>query len=239
MSAGPAATVPRSPAATVSRTPMAAVATSTVPAITPGTTLEGQQLVAALRRGGLIIFFRHAATDFSQLDSDRQNLEHCQTQRNLSARGHADAQLIGAGFQALGIPVDRVLGSPYCRTRETATLAFERETVEPGLLSPASTRDEAERVALRAAFDRLFVTPPPLGTNTVLIGHDFSIQASADLSLDEGQAGVFLTTGNTAAGLVARVLPTEWAALAARPGDAPEPAGAVAHLASAVARREW
>jgi phosphohistidine phosphatase SixA len=42
--------------------------------------------------------------------------------RQLSAKGRAAAQRIGAAIRRLDIPIGRVLASEYCRTRETARL---------------------------------------------------------------------------------------------------------------------
>jgi phosphohistidine phosphatase SixA len=41
-------------------------------------------------------------------------------QRNLTDKGRAEAREIGAHVKRLGIPVDEVLASPFCRTVETA-----------------------------------------------------------------------------------------------------------------------
>ena len=46
-------------------------------------------LVDRLRQGGFVIYFRHATTDFSQIDSDLVNLDNCTTQRNLTDAGRA------------------------------------------------------------------------------------------------------------------------------------------------------
>ena len=86
----------------------------------------GPNLVTALQGGGYVIYFRHAETDFSQTDTDTRNLADCSTQRNLIPEGRADARAIGQAFRALRIPVGRVLASKYCRTRQTARLAFGR-----------------------------------------------------------------------------------------------------------------
>ena len=150
----------------------------------------GAPLVDALRRGGYVIYFRHAATDFSQPDADRENLQNCATQRNLDARGLADAMAIGAGFRMLGIPVGAVLSSEYCRTRETAELAFGRVTLTRALTSRANAPDD-ERARRRDALRCLLATPPAPGTNTVLVGHNFNLQDATGLSFAEGEAGIF------------------------------------------------
>ncbi|MCB0154857.1 MAG: histidine phosphatase family protein, partial [Anaerolineae bacterium] len=96
------------------------------PTATPPGPLAGAALLQALQHGGYVIFFRHAATYRSQLDTDQQNLENCATQRNLDETGQAQARAIGAAFAAANIPIGPVLASPYCRTRHTAELAFGR-----------------------------------------------------------------------------------------------------------------
>src|SRR5215813_731007 len=76
------------------------------------TELAGPALLAALRGGGYVLFFRHAATDFGQNDDRMTGYEDCATQRNLIDKGRADARAIGADIRALGIPIGDVLASP-------------------------------------------------------------------------------------------------------------------------------
>jgi phosphohistidine phosphatase SixA len=147
-------------------------------------------LVEALRGGGYVIYFRHASTDFAQPDTDRENLANCATQRNLDAQGRAAAAAIGGGFRALGLPVGQVLSSEYCRTRETAELAFGRVTPTRDLTSRANAPDD-ERARRRDALRCLLATPPEPGTNSVLVGHNFNLQDATGLSLAEGEAAVF------------------------------------------------
>ena len=66
--------------------------------------VENSPLLARLRAGGLVLFFRHADTagepcDRSYRVGDRPG------QRNLSPRGREQARRIGARFTELGIPV--------------------------------------------------------------------------------------------------------------------------------------
>ena len=153
--------------------------------------LAGPDLLAALRQGGFVLYFRHARTDFSQDDTDLSDLSNCATQRNLSSEGRAQARLIGESIANLAIPIGEVLSSELCRTRETAELAFGRATLMPDLTSFGTAGSEAEEQERVAALRRLLATPPQPGTNTVLVGHLFNIQAAADISLAEGQAAIF------------------------------------------------
>src|SRR5262245_65452158 len=82
--------------------------------------------IDALRKGGYVLYFRHAATDMSKNDAGMKSFDDCPTQRNLVDRGRDDARAIGAAIKTLGIPIGKVRASPYCRTVETAELAFGR-----------------------------------------------------------------------------------------------------------------
>ena len=92
---------------------------------------------------------------------------------------------------ALGIPIGEVLSSELCRTRETAELAFGRTTLMPDLTSFGTTESEMEEQERAAALRHLLATPPAPGTNSVLVGHLFNIQAAANISLEEGEAAIF------------------------------------------------
>src|SRR5262249_25454328 len=63
--------------------------------------LAGPALLATLRGGGYILFFRHAATDFGQNDDNMTGYEDCSTQRNLTDKGRAEARAIGTELRAL------------------------------------------------------------------------------------------------------------------------------------------
>src|SRR5436190_10548946 len=87
---------------------------------------------ARLRKGGLVILMRHAATEPGLGDPAGFRIGDCSTQRNLSEAGRADARRIGERFRAERVPITRVYTSPWCRCRETALLAFGRaEDWEP------------------------------------------------------------------------------------------------------------
>jgi virginiamycin B lyase len=178
--------------------------------------LEGAPLVDALRDGGYVIYFRHAATDFSQEDTDTRNLGNCSTQRNLTTAGRADARAIGRSIRRLRIPVGAVLASRFCRTRQTARLAFGRVRTTVDLTSLPSAATERERNRRVRALRRLLATPPRERNNTVLVAHLFNIEAAANVSLEEGEAAVFQPRGRSRFRLVGRVLPREWAALPRR-----------------------
>lgn len=198
--------------------------TASVPAEAP--LLEGPALVDLLKRGGHVIFFRHAATDSSQTDTDTQNLANCQAQRNLTEQGRSDARAIGQAVQALGIPVGPVLASPYCRTLETARLAFAPVEPSRDLLPTIASADAADREALVTGLRRLLGTPSTPGVNTILVSHASSLQDATGIAIAEGEAAVFAPGGANEFRLVARVLPTTWPTLVqtSAAGTTPAPA---------------
>jgi hypothetical protein len=79
-------------------------------------TLSGESLAAALKRGGYVIYFRHADTGPAYLEQG-VDLKRCETQRNLNDNGREEAKLMGAHFCKLNIPVGYVRACVFCRCR--------------------------------------------------------------------------------------------------------------------------
>ena len=170
-------------------------------------------LADQLRRGGVILVIRHAATDQSKPDQNPVDLNDCRTQRNLSAEGRRDAKLIGQSARRLKLRFGAVLSSRFCRTRETARLAFGRATISPALLNTiTSEHDAAWRRQIRAA-RVLFGTKPAPGRVTVLVTHGVVVGDVTGHSLEEGETLVFRPLGNSKFRLVGRILPRAWSAL--------------------------
>jgi phosphohistidine phosphatase SixA len=143
--------------------------------------------VARLRRGGYVVALRHAATDRTATDMTG-DLRDCSRQRNLNPEGRRQARIIGRAFRRLEIPVGRVLASPFCRTRDTARLAFGQARPSRALLSAdffgAGEAAERQRGGLR----RLLALPPGRGSNTVLVSHEAAIAAATGVTVAEGEA---------------------------------------------------
>lgn len=160
------------------------------------TQLNAVELVDALRDGGYVIYLRHAATDRSKEDAGVVDVEDCSTQRNLSESGRDQAREIGRAFRGLEIPLGDVLASEYCRTRQTAELAFGRVELEPTLTGFPNDDDPdyAERVE---ATRRLLALRPVEGENTMLVAHIKNIEAAAGVSIEEGELAVFEPLGGT------------------------------------------
>jgi len=114
---------------------------------------DDNALVARLREGRVAVLLRHSITDPGIGDPPEFKLDACSTQRNLSAEGRAQAQRIGAWFNARGLVPARVRSSAWCRCLDTGMLAFRRAEPWPALNSffgEASAREQ-QSAALAAA----------------------------------------------------------------------------------------
>ena len=122
----------------------------------------------ALRRGGFVLYMRHAITDRRQADTGR--LGDRAGQRNLSAAGIAQAEAVSAAFARLGIPLDRVRSSPVFRAADTAAIMARGRAVDVTMELVADDYT-ADVPAAISTLRRALATPPAAGTNTLLVGH--------------------------------------------------------------------
>lgn len=104
-------------------------------------------------RDGDVLLFRHALAPGGG-DPPGFRLDDCSSQRNLSAEGRAQAARLGERVRqqaaAAGLAVAAVWSSPWCRTLDTARLAFPALSpqVQPAF---ASFFNEPEREAAQLA----------------------------------------------------------------------------------------
>lgn len=156
-----------------------------------------QALLERLRSGGYVVYWRHAATDRRQRDTDFSDMDRCATQRNLSEQGRAEARAAGALFVDYGVPVGEVVSSDFCRNRETAVLAFGRYERVPDLWNlPQARAGGHDREQLAAALrKRLGSEPADPVVNTIIVGHNLNLQVAAGVVLDEGDMAVFRPLG--------------------------------------------
>ncbi len=178
----------------------------------PAHALEGADLVKALRAGGLTLYFRHTATDFSQGDAAMKGYGECALQRNLSEDGRRQAREIGEWVRKLGLPVGEVIASPFCRTMETGRLMFGRaepSTVVRGYEGTSSANADYSRLVA------LLASPPATpGTLRMVTSHGNPFRAIAGPPhLEEGEAAVLRPSGSDFA-VVARIRRGDWAGLA-------------------------
>ena len=177
----------------------------------PRAELQGRALLAALRSGGYILYFRHTATDFGQNDERMTGYEDCATQRNLTDAGRAEARVIGSTIRDLGIPIGDVRASPFCRTMETAQLMFGRAAATTAVRGGPAQPESADRYA---ELRKLLAMPVPRGTNLVIASHGNPFRAVVGGPyLAEGEAAVIAPLGKDGFFVVARVTKDAWTEL--------------------------
>jgi hypothetical protein len=175
-------------------------------------------VVQKLREGGYVLYMRHASTDFSRNDAGMTSYEDCASQRNLTDKGRDEAREIGAHVKRLGIPIGEVLASPYCRTMETARLAFGKAQASNDVRGgPVRSDDPARYDGLR----KLLSSEVAKGRNRVISSHGNPFQAIAGSPyLAEGEIAVVRPEGEMRFSVVARIRPQDWSGLRAAAGPA-------------------
>jgi Histidine phosphatase superfamily (branch 1) len=179
-------------------------------------TLARAELLAALRAGGYVIYFRQADTDHSRQDQRPVNLDDCATQRVLSEKGRQNSRAIGEAIRALDVPIGAVLASPLCRTVETAELAFG--STEKSMATRDGGPDPVGSPGRYAALRALLSTVPRAGKNMAIVGHGYPYYSliGKGQMLEEGEAAIVRPHG-TSFEEVARLGLKEWRELEGLP----------------------
>ena len=86
---------------------------------------SNQSLINELKKGGKLIFIRHAYAPGGG-DPDNFDINDCNTQRNLNNSGRKQAKNIGNFFKDNNIKIENVYSSEWCRCKETALIAFNK-----------------------------------------------------------------------------------------------------------------
>jgi phosphohistidine phosphatase SixA len=168
------------------------------------------QLIAVLRRGGYVVYVRHAQTDRTRDDANPPNLKDCSTQRLLSREGEKQADELGVAFREWGIPVGEVYSSPYCRTLETARRAFPKHKItEVPQLGRLARMPRAEVPSANARLKELLSLKTRDGENAFVVGHYENLAAVGGPDIDEAGWAVFQPKGNSYA-VVGRLEPAQW-----------------------------
>ena len=101
------------------------------------------RLLASIKDGGYIIYFRHTTTerDYADQADPLMSLDDCSSQRKLSTQGIKESYEIGMAFALKEIPVGEIIVSEYCRSWKTANLAFGEWTKKDSRLIFLSYKD--------------------------------------------------------------------------------------------------
>ncbi|MBQ4901187.1 histidine phosphatase family protein [Paenibacillus sp. Marseille-P2973] len=135
-------------------------------------------LLSSLRQGGYILYVRHGEAIVGE-DSPSLDFKDCSTQKNLSETGKRQAEKFGEALRSLQIPVQTpVLASPFCRTKQTAALAFGEDKVETDpfwvkIYNLSDSLPPAEQQGILNDFTSVLEELPQPKTNKVIIAHSF------------------------------------------------------------------
>jgi phosphohistidine phosphatase SixA len=129
-----------------------------------------------LKHGGYVILMRHGAVD-SMTHSTHPNadFENCTSQNNLSPQGQQEAAAVGRAFKKKHVPIATVLAGPYCRTQDTARIAFGRVQVWPALDLQTDLPEEEATQRMDEVSARIAQFKGP--GNLVLLTHQPNIDA--------------------------------------------------------------
>jgi phosphohistidine phosphatase SixA len=169
-------------------------------------------LIPQLKAGGYVLVMRHAhspTTPPAPPDAANRTGE-----RQLDAEGLKQAEAIGRGLKAAGVPVGAVWSSPTFRAKQTVQgmglKAESRPELGDGGASMAtSAAGQAGTAWLKAKATEV----PAKGTDVVIVTHGPNITlAFGDglKNLGDGEAAVFKPDGQGGSVLVGRIKPGDW-----------------------------
>lgn len=149
-------------------------------------------LVEQIRRGGFILYFRHAQRQkwdsvigfdvyeiAAGVDGNSASFKNAVC---LTPQGIEEAKMIGEIFRLGRIPAGHVVASPSCRARQTAMNAFGRIDAISNGLAHTPVVNARNSAAFSAELKRVLTTAPILpGTNTIIAAHNNTLDNNRDL----------------------------------------------------------
>lgn len=135
-------------------------------------------LLNSLRKGGFILYARHGEATVGR-DLPNLNFQDCLTQGNLSDKGRLQAIYYGEILRYLQIPIQSpVSASPFCRTIETAQLAFGSCQIQVNpfwfeIYRLSGNLPSSDRQRILNNFKSVLETIPVKGRNKVIVAHSF------------------------------------------------------------------
>lgn len=175
-------------------------------------TLNGQDLMDALKKGGHVIVMRHAASPREVPTAAEANPDNPNRERQLDAEGQRTATGMGEAFRRLEIPVGQVISSPTYRAQETVRYA---QLGEPDLRPELGNDPEGMQGGTEAQAEwlRQRVGQFSDGTNVLIVTHMPNVRGAFPEfaeGLADGEALIFGPDGSGAAQLIARVKIEQW-----------------------------
>lgn len=135
-----------------------------------------------LNEPGAMAIMRHALAPGTS-DPIGFDVQDCSTQRNLDARGRAQAKAIGSEMRARGITFKAVHTSQWCRCRETADLLDVGPVSEQTALNSFFQDRSTRQAQTEAARQIIHAEDPPI----LMVTHQVNITALTDVFPKSGE----------------------------------------------------
>lgn len=145
-----------------------------------------------LAKPGAIVLFRHATAP-GVGDPPGFAIDNCATQRNLDERGRAEARKLGELFRSRQVQVGAVLTSQWCRTRDTARLAFGDQVRDESAFNSFFRSSQEDRQAQTARARAVLSSWRGPGA-LVVVTHQVNIQALTGVGASSAE-GVVVRPG--------------------------------------------
>lgn len=136
---------------------------------------------------GVVVLMRHALAPGGG-DPPGFRLSDCRTQRNLSSAGREQARRIGQAITDSGVKVTAILASPWCRSKETATLLGVGPVVTRGYLGSTFTAPAPLSDKRRSLTRRLIESHRGKEGIVIVVGHYANIMDLTGVATDSGEA---------------------------------------------------
>lgn len=137
-----------------------------------------KSILDLLKKGGFILYARHGQATVG-VDQPNLNFQDCVTQRNLSEFGRREAIYFGQLLRYFQVPIHSpIVASPFCRTIETAQLAFPYAyiRIDPigyEIYKLGGHISSIEKTNILSNLQSVLERKPPQGLNQVIIAHSF------------------------------------------------------------------
>lgn len=157
----------------------------------PISTQANETTWQALKEGGLVILMRHSLAPGI---GDPPGFERgrCETQRNLSSEGRAQAQAVGRALRERDIPIVAVYSSSWCRALESGEL-MALGGVEPTPWLDSFFRGRGNQAQITQAAQQQISAWQGAG-NLLLITHQVNITALIGGGVGSGEMIVLRPT---------------------------------------------
>lgn len=163
-------------------------------ALLPAAHADEAQVLEAMRAGGVVILLRHATTEPGIGDPPEFTLGNCATQRNLSIAGRDESRRFGEALRAVGVSVAAVRSSRWCRSLDTARLAYPEVEVQSWQPLDSFFGGQGNRQR-QTADARAALADWPKGRNELWVTHQVNVSALTGFYLMMGEAVVARVRG--------------------------------------------